>query len=157
MGMLLAMIVVLSVLEGMLPPIATLPPGFRLGLSNIVTMYALFIMGKKTALTLSIVKSLFVGCTRGVMAGILSFCGGVLSIIVLIILITIFKDKLSYVILSIFGAIAHNIGQLVAIIILLSSIQMLYYLPILLIASIIMGSVTGIVLRVVMPSLSKLS
>lgn len=157
MSMLLAMIVVLSIFEGMLPPLPYLPPGVKIGISNIVTMYTLFCMDKRSALTLAVVKSLFVGITRGVTAGILSICGGLLSIFVLLILLYLFKDKLSYIFLSILGAIAHNIGQLIAITIILNSIYTLYYLPILLIAGIIMGTLTGTLLKVVMPVLSRLS
>ena len=157
MSMLLAMIVVLSIFEGMLPPLPYLPPGVKIGISNIVTMYTLFCMDTRSALTLAAVKSLFVGITRGVTAGILSICGGLLSISVLLILLYLFKDKLSYIFLSILGAIAHNIGQLMAITIILNSIYTLYYLPILLIAGIIMGTITGTLLKVVMPVLSRLS
>ncbi|MEG1017881.1 MAG: Gx transporter family protein, partial [Oscillospiraceae bacterium] len=45
MGMLFALAIALSYLENMLPPIAGAVPGIKLGLSNIVTMYCLFIEG----------------------------------------------------------------------------------------------------------------
>ncbi|MEG0110620.1 MAG: Gx transporter family protein, partial [Oscillospiraceae bacterium] len=56
-GMLFALAIVLSFAEGMLTPIFGLPPGVKLGLSNIVVMYALFFMGRKEAVMLIILKS----------------------------------------------------------------------------------------------------
>lgn len=151
LAMLVSLTVVLSILEGLIP--AFLPPGVKLGLSNIAVMYAIFVMDKKTAFLLCVSKSFFVFITRGALAGELSFCGGVLSISVIIILLFLFKDKLSYVIISILGAVSHNLGQLAAISVILKSNYIFYYIPILLVSGIVMGSITGIVLGVVMPRL----
>ena len=49
-GMLFALSMALAFLEGLLPTVAFLPPGVKLGLSNIITMYALFCVGEKRAL-----------------------------------------------------------------------------------------------------------
>lgn len=154
MAMFLTLIVVLSFLESTLPPFPMLPPGVKIGLANVVTMYTLFFIGKKEAFILNIAKGVFVLITRGVTAGILSLCGGILSICVIILLTWIFKSKISYMLLSICGAISHNIGQLTAIIIMLDNKYTIYYLPVLLIAGIIMGSITGILLKTLLPVLS---
>ncbi len=154
MAMLLTLIVVLSIFESMLPPFPMLPPGVKIGLANIVTMYTLFFIGKKEAFILNIAKGIFVLITRGVTAGVLSLCGGILSICVIILLTFIFKKKISYMILSIMGAISHNIGQLIAIIIMMNNKYTVYYLPVLLIAGVIMGSITGILLKTLLPVLS---
>lgn len=154
MAMLLTLIVVLSIFESMLPPFPFLPPGVKIGLANIVTMYTLFYLGKKEAFFLNIAKGLFVLITRGFTAGVLSLCGGMLSIFIIILLSLIFKEKISYLVLSIMGAIFHNLGQLIAVSILLNNKYTLYYLPILLISGIIMGSVTGILLKTLLPVLS---
>ena len=53
MGLLFALAMALSFLESLLPALPMLPPGIRLGLSNIVTMYALFVLGKSLVLKLS--------------------------------------------------------------------------------------------------------
>lgn len=155
LGMMLAVIVVLSVIEHSLPPIPFLPPSVRLGVSNVVTMYALFFIGNSAAFTLAMLKSLFVLFTRGGIAGLLSFCGGILSICVLVLLTAIFKDRISYLLLSIFGAISHNIGQIAAASVVLHSNIMLYYLPALLVSGVLLGTVTGILLRVAMPALTR--
>ncbi len=154
MAMLLTLIVVLSIFEAMLPPFPMLPPGVKIGLANIVTMYTLFFLGKKEAFALNIAKGLFVLITKGFTAGILSLCGGILSICVIILFEFIFKEKISYMVLSILGAISHNMGQLAAIILLLNNKYTVYYMPILIISGIVMGSITGILLKTLLPVLS---
>lgn len=153
LGLMLACIIVLSIFENMMPPLPMLPPGMKLGLSNVVTMYCLFFTGKKDAFSLAVLKSCFVFLTRGAVAGALSLSGGVFSLAVMIFLLYIFKDKASYLILSIFGAIFHNIGQFLAIYVILGSELFIYYFPILLVSGIVMGSITGAVLRIVLPVL----
>ncbi len=157
MAMLFALAMVLSYMEGMLPPMPYLPPGFKLGLSNIITMYTLFYMGKKQAFLIAILKSGFVLITRGGVSGVLSLAGGISSLIVMIILAFVFKDKISYLLLSVMGAIFHNMGQLAVVTLIMVNTYALWYTPVLIVAGIVMGSVTGTLLKVVMPHLNSLS
>lgn len=155
MAMLLTLIVVLSIFESTLSALAALPPGVKLGLANIVTMFALFFLGKKVAFSLTIAKGIFVLITRGFTSGVLSISGGILSICVIIILSAIFRDKISYLLLSIAGAVFHNIGQLIALIVILDNNRYtLYYLPVLIISGLIMGTITGVLLKSLLPVLS---
>lgn len=151
LAMLLALIMAMSALEHLLPPLPGLPPGVRLGLSNIMTMYALFFLGARPAVGLMALKSLFVLMTRGATAGLLSFCGGMLSIAVVIILSVLLKARISYLLLSVAGAVAHNAGQLLVVAVMLETRLALSYLPFLTVSGVVMGSVTGMLLRVVMP------
>lgn len=157
LGLFLGLIFILSIFENTLPPLPLMPPGFKLGLSNIIIMYSLFFIGKKEAILLNILKSCFVFTTRGVTAGILSFCGGICSVLILILLITVFKEKISYLILSVFGAITHNLGQLAATYFILDNYYLIYYLPILIMAGLITGIITGIILKFVMPALKNIT
>jgi thiamine biosynthesis lipoprotein len=68
LSLMLSLIFVLSIFEGMLPP---LPFHMRFGLSNVVTMYALFFIGRRAAFTLAALKSAVVLLTRGPVAGLL--------------------------------------------------------------------------------------
>lgn len=156
LAMMLAMVLTLSALEAMLPPLPLLPPGVRLGLSNIITMYALFFVGKRAAFSLCVLKSAFVAILRGVVAAALSLCGGVCALLILILLCAVFKDRISYLLLSVAGAIMHNIGQIAMAAVLLGSAAVLLYLPVLLISGVIMGMVTGALLRVVMPLFARI-
>ena len=151
LGIMLAIIMVLGILEHMIPPLPLMPPSVKLGLSNIVTMYCVFFVGKKEAVLLAVLKSCFVFLIRGAMAGGLSLCGGLLSLAVILLLDRTFKQKISYTILSISGAISHNIGQLLAVSVILNSNFIFYYLPVLLVSGIVMGIITGTLLKVVMP------
>ena len=78
-GMLAALALAFSFLEGLLPPLPGMPPGARLGLSNIVTMYAAGSLGLPWGLGLALVKGGFALLTRGLAAGTMSLCGGLAS------------------------------------------------------------------------------
>ena len=84
-GLLFALAMALSFLEGTLV-IPGLAPGMKLGLANIVVMYALFFMGARQALYLDLLKALFVFLVSGWTAGFLSLCGGLLSLLVMWVL-----------------------------------------------------------------------
>ena len=151
----LALIIVLSIFESSLPPIAASIPGIRMGLSNIVTMYALFTVGKRSAVMLNILKSFSVFVTRGAIAASLSLTGGMLSILVIIFLHAVLKDNIGYAALSVSGAVFHNVGQLAAISVILNNPAAIGYLPVLIVSGVIMGLITGTILNTVMPSLLK--
>lgn len=151
MGLMLAVIMVLTFIEHMLPPLPLLPPNVKLGLSNIVTMYCIFFLGKNEAFTLAVLKSGFVLLTRGPVAGLLSVTGGLLSVTVIALLLFIFKSRLSYLTASISGAITHNVGQIVAVSFLMGTSMIFYYLPVLIVTGILMGVITGTMLKVLLP------
>lgn len=156
-AMLFAVAVVLSFMEGLLPPLPYLPPGFKLGLSNIATMYALFFLDKGKAFAIAVLKAFFVFITRGVTSGILSLSGGIASLCVMLLAAALLRDKISYLMLSIIGAIFHNLGQLAVLTLIMQSGYALWYTPVLLTAGVIMGSVTGTLLRIVMPAFDRIS
>jgi len=159
-GLMLGIIIVLSSVEQMLPPLPMLPPNMKLGLSNIITMYCVFFISRTQAVMLNVAKSFFILLMRGPIAAALSFCGGMLSIGVIILLIIIFRERISYAAVSVAGAISHNIGQFIAVSFILYSPNIgyyyLYYLPVLIISGIIMGTITGTLLRVVMPAFNNI-
>lgn len=142
-GLLFALAIVLSIVESMVAPLLGLPPFVKIGLANIVVMYALFVMGLRQALFLAILKALFVLLTRGVVAGWLSLCGGLTSLLVMWLLHRLFKKKVTYFILSVCGALGHNVGQLVAASFVLGDVLAMAYAPILLIFGLVMGFVTS--------------
>ena len=78
-GLLGALALVLSAAENMIPPVPVLPPGAKLGLSNLVTMFAVNALGLAPALFITLLKSLFAGLTRGVLASVMSLAGGLAS------------------------------------------------------------------------------
>ena len=152
MSMMLALITVLSALEHMIPPFPFMPPHVKIGLSNIVTMYTLFFLGKKEAFVLAGLKSSFIFVTRGFIAGLLSLGGGICSLLVILLAAVIFKSRISYTLLSITGALTHNLAQLVIVSLINQTNIWFYYLPVLTVSAVFMGSVTGYLLKVVMPA-----
>ena len=140
MGLLFALSVVLSFLEGTLTPLLGLPPGVKLGLANVVVMYALFFLGRGSAFTLVLLKSFFVLLSLGVMA-----------------VLCLFRSRPSVFILSVCGAITHNFGQLLVINLLMTqSVYTLYYAPVLLLSGLGMGALTSVGLKALLPALEKL-
>lgn len=154
-GLLFALAMALSFIEGTLV-IPGLMPGMKLGLANIVVMYALFFMGAKQALVLDLLKALFVFLVSGWTAGFLSLCGGLLSLLVMWILYYHFPVRSTWFILSVCGALFHNVGQLLGASVILSSTMSLYYAPIMLILGLVMGAVTSVTLRAILPALGKI-
>ena len=106
-GLLFALAMALSFIEGTLV-IPGLLPGMKLGLANIVVMYALFFMGPKQALVLDVLKAFFVFLVSGWTAGFLSLCGGLLSLLVMWLLYYHCPLRPTWFILSVCGALATN-------------------------------------------------
>ena len=157
MGMLTALSAALSFLEWMLPPIPGLPPGIKLGLANIVVMFTVFALGKKEAYILSLLKSVFVLFGRGPVAFCMSLTGSLLSVTVMLLANRLIEKGNHTKRISVFGAVAHNVGQLAAAVLVLGTGSFLwYYLPVMLLAGMIMGLITGYLYAVVSPALERI-
>ena len=154
-GLLFALAMALSFIEGTLV-IPGLLPGMKLGLANIVVMYALFFMGPKQALVLDVLKAFFVFLVSGWTAGFLSLCGGLLSLLVMWLLYYHGPLRPTWFILSVCGALAHNIGQLLGASVILSTAVSLYYAPVMLVLGLVMGMLTSVTLRAMLPALGRL-
>lgn len=150
--MLCALAVALSVLEGLLPSLPV--PGAKWGLSNLATMTALSVFGLPQALAVTVVKAGF-AFFRGGISGAMSLCGGLLSTLVMAALLRPKTQRLSLVGVGVLGAVAHNAGQLLAAMALLSP-ALIYYAPWLLITALVAGALTGVAVRVVFPHLRRL-
>ena len=113
MAMFTAASLIVFVIEAQIP--APIPvPGVKLGLANIVTLIAMVMLGRREAGLILLVRiamgSMFTG---GVSAFIFSIAGGALAYAVMCLTLKPFSGKLLWVI-SVLGAIAHNLGQLIA-------------------------------------------
>lgn len=155
-GVLSAVALTLSYLEGLIPTVAFMPPGAKMGFSNIATMFAASSMGLVSALAITFIKALFAGITRGVTAFFMSLCGGILSTVTMYLLFKLSK-KTGYMAIGIICALVHNFGQLIVAIITAGNLSVLGYAPVLLISGTATGAVTGTVLRAVMPALERVT
>lgn len=134
---------IIFVIESAIPPLVPIP-GIKLGLANIVTL--IFIMNrmpKEAGIVLLmriILASIFAG---QMMSFIFSLCGGFLCLLAMII-IHHFAENNRVWFTSVIGAIFHNIGQLIAAVIVMQTTTVLYYAPFLLVSGIITGLFTGL-------------
>ena len=153
LGVMLALALICSYVEVLIPiPIGI--PGIKLGLANIVIVFALYSMGIKEALVLSIMRVTISGFMFGnVIAIAYSLAGGLLSLLIMFLLKK--TDKLSCITVSIAGGIFHNIGQMIIATILVDNYYVLYYVPVLMIAGFITGACIGVVAQEVFLRIGK--
>ena len=142
MGLLTALALIIFTIEAQIPsPVAI--PGVKLGLANIITVYAMFCLGPRDTLLILLVR-IFLGSlfTGQMMALAYSLCGGLLCYLVMLVMCRIVTEDQIWV-CSVIGAIAHNIGQIIAAIAVTSTPGLAVYLPVLLVSGIIAGLFTG--------------
>ncbi len=154
-AILCALALSLGWLEGLIPQIPFLPPGAKLGFSNIITMFAAGNLGFPSAMLIAFVKGAFAFLTRGVTAGIMSLSGGLLSAAAMYLLMRYAQKHLGLIGISVICALMHNLGQLAAAI-LITSTNISAYAPALAVFGIVTGTVNGIILRAVIPALEKI-
>ena len=144
-AVLTAMALELSYLENGFPLSLAIPlPGIKLGLANIVTVFALYALGPGQAFLILLARCVLGAIFAGNMnAMIFSVMGGVTAMLVMIGLSRV--KKLSIYGVSVGGAAAHNCGQVAAAILTLGNTAPLYYLPILLGVSLFTGALTGLI------------
>lgn len=155
LGVMTAVALALSAAEMTLPPIPMLPPGAKLGLSNLVTMYVAGTIGLVPAVCIALVKGFFSGLMCGFTAMLMSLCGGVASTFIMWLLLRL-KKPFGYAGLGVSGALTHNAAQLL-VAALLTTPAVIYYIPWLILFGILSGFLTGAVLRVIFPLLSRIS
>ncbi len=140
-GLLVALAFVFSYLESLLP-LSIGIPGIKLGVANIVVLFALYKTNLPTALTISLVRAVLSGFTFGSPSMILySLAGAILSLVIMFLCKK--SQKFSIIGVSIAGGVAHNIGQSVVAALLLSPAAVFAYLPLLLIVGAVTGGVIG--------------
>mgnify|MGYP001435627773 CR=1 FL=1 len=144
LGLLTAVALVLGYFEHLLP--VTGIPGVKLGLANTVLLYALYLLDIPSAILLMILKVGLSGLLFGGVAAMLySFAGGVVSLLVMILARR--AKGLSVIGVSILGATAHNVAQLIVACFVVETRAILAYLPVLLLAAAVTGILTGLIAR----------
>ncbi len=154
MAMLTAASLIVFVIEAQIP--APVPvPGVKLGLANVITLVAMLLLGRREAGLILLVRiamgSVFAG---GVSGFIFSICGGVLAYAVMCLTVRAFPLKMLWVV-SALGAVAHNIGQLIAAVAITKTAALLVYAPVLLASGIVTGVFTGLAATYLLIRLDK--
>ncbi len=142
-AVLLSLALALSYLERFIPLQMVIPlPGVKLGLANIVTLIALYLLGTKAAFAILVPRCIMGAVFGGGITGLLfSMTGGLLAMSVMALCRRI--PCFSVYGVSVLGAAAHNIGQILAAMVLLESVYVGAYLPYLLLVAIATGMATG--------------
>lgn len=147
LGIAVALAMVLSYLESMIPPIAGIP-GIKIGLANIVTMVILLELRTEYAVLVAMVRVILSSLLFGSIAMIpYGMAGAIASIMILLCLKQ--NEKISLIGKSMCGGVVHNMAQLVVASAFLENVTIFFYTPILILSGAIMGMLTGTVARIV--------
>ena len=143
LSVLTAAALILSYAESVLPPLFPSVPGIKVGLPNIVIIFVLFRMDVRSAISVSLVRICIAALLFGSpLSFIYSLAGAFLSLTVMALLKKL--NILSTVGVSIAGGILHNMGQILAAMLLLQTVQIGYYFLILAMTGTISGLFIGL-------------
>ena len=133
---------VLSFVESQIPAFVAIP-GVKIGLANIAVIFALYKLGWKEAVAVSIVRVFLVSLLFGSFLSLLySLAGAVLSLSVMLILKGI--KVIGKIGVSVCGGVCHNIGQIIMASIVMETNVIVYYLPFLLLSGTVAGIAIGL-------------
>jgi heptaprenyl diphosphate synthase len=157
-GILISLAIILSYVERLFPIGLIVPiPGIKIGLANIVTIFALFYFNAKSAITITILRCVIANLLFGSFSSfVFSLSGAMAALMAMIVLKRGYRRAFSIIGISIGGAAAHNTGQVLVASLLLQSTAVFPYLSLLLLSSIITGTLTAIVSGTLLHRLKKL-
>lgn len=140
-GVFVALAMVFSYVEVLIPFNFGIP-GVKLGIANIVVVTGLFVLMPGEVFIICIFRILLMGFLFGNGVSVLySLSGGLLSFVVMLVLKK--YNLLSIIGISVAGGVFHNIGQIIAAALVIHSKSIIYYLPVLLVAGVITGTIIG--------------
>lgn len=143
LALLTAIALTIFVVEAQFPlPVPV--PGLKLGLSNIVTLFALAVFGWKEALAILLVR-VFLGnlITGQTMSLLYSLAGGLFSFVCMALILRVLKQNQLWV-AGVIGGITHNIGQIAVAVAVTQTPVLLAYFPVLMLCGIVTGVLTGL-------------
>lgn len=141
-GMLLAVMLVLGYVESILPSFSAVP-GIKLGLSNGVLIFAVYMLDIPSAYILMILKVFLSGFLFGNPSTMMyAGAGGALSLTGMVLLSRV--QGLHSVTVSMVGGVLHNVGQIALAMLILQTDSLLYYMAILMLAGLACGALTGV-------------
>ena len=143
MALTTALAMILSFIESQIPAFVAVP-GVKVGLANIAVVFALYKLGWKEAVAISLVRVVLVSMLFGSLASMFySLAGAVLSLIGMGLLKM--SGKFTEIVVSVAGGILHNIGQIAMACLILETDVLRYYLPFLILSGTVAGVVIGVI------------
>lgn len=141
-GLLVALAFIFSYIESLIP-FNFAVPGIKLGLANIVVMIALYTMKPRDAFAIALVRVILTAFTFGNLSMMMySLAGSLLSLTAMILLKS--SKRFSMVGVSITGGVMHNVGQILMAMWVLDTVELYYYLPVLMVTGVVTGILIGI-------------
>ena len=141
-ALLTALAMTLAWLESLVP-VSSAVPGMKLGLTNLVVVFALERMSPRDAAAISLVRVLLVSLTFGnAYSFAYSLAGAALSLAVMLPLKK--TGRFSIIGVSVAGGVCHNVGQILVAMAVLGTSRLVYYLPALLVSGVAAGTAIGI-------------
>ncbi|MGN1066964.1 MAG: Gx transporter family protein [Candidatus Fimimonas sp.] len=142
LAVLCAMGLIMFMVESLFPPLFL--PGAKMGLSNIFSMLAVFLLGPVDALTLVVVRTLLGSMFTGNMSTLMySMTAGVVSVLVSSLLVETVYPKVSIVAVSVVSAVMHNVTQNVVFCLVSNTPEMFSYMPWLALLGVVAGIIVG--------------
>lgn len=153
-ALLTAIALTIFMIEAQIP--APIPiPGIKLGLANIITVFAIFAFTPKDAFTILMVRVFLGAVFSGQISTLMySAAGGIFCLISMIVVHKLLTSKQLWV-ASVIGAIFHNIGQILVAILVTGTPSIAVYLPILMVSGMAAGLFTGLCTQVLYDKLIK--
>lgn len=153
-GLFTAVALIFSYVESLFPVFLGIP-GIKLGLANLLILIVLYQWGTKEAFLLSVLRVLIAGFMFGNLFSIFySLSGALLSLVIMCFLKK--SNKFSIIGISLIGGVFHNIGQLIVAGLVLESLSVIYYLPVLLVSGMVTGIIIGILVKEMIKRLHKI-
>lgn len=143
LGMCVALAMLLSYVELLLPPLYPAIPGIKLGLPNVVILFLLYRYGFGSATAVSLCRIGLISLLFGNVTVLMySLAGGILSLFGMALLKK--TDLFSTVGVSVAGGVLHNVGQILCAVWLLGTAEIGYYLAVLAVTGTLSGILVGL-------------
>lgn len=141
MGVFIALAMIFSYIEVLIPFNFGIP-GVKLGIANIVTVTSLYIFSTGEAFGISVIRIVLMGILFGNgMSLLYSLAGGLLSFLAM--WIGKKTNWFSVMGVSVAGGVFHNVGQILAVMLVMKNSVFVAYLPVLLVAGLVTGYLIG--------------
>ena len=155
LALLTTIALIIFMVEAQIPPPIPIP-GVKLGLANIVTVYAMFALSPGDALAILVCRVFLGSVFSGqLMTLFYRMGGGLLCWLATLLLRRILTKKQLWA-AGVFGAIFHNVGQILVAIALTRTPGLIAYLPVLLVSGVLTGAFTGLCAQLLLARLEKI-
>ena len=128
-------------------------PGVKLGLANVVALFVLYRVGLVDAIAVNLVRIILAGFLFNAAAVPYSLSGAALSLLVMVLLKK--TNRFSPTGVSVAGAVAHNLGQVICSAVLMRTTAIVWYFFVLVISGLVSGCIVGLLAAWIMRRFEK--